>query len=55
MTWHTGWIKKTDAFHIQISRELIAGICLFPCVQPMCMVNDCKRTVPFQFLHSNAF
>ena len=26
--------KKTDAFHIQISRELIAGICLFPCGHP---------------------
>ena len=26
--------KKTAAFHIQISRELITGICLFPCVQP---------------------
>ena len=23
-------LKKTDAFHIQVSRELIAGICLFP-------------------------
>ena len=29
------WVskKKTDAFHIEISRKLIAGICLFPRVQ----------------------
>ena len=26
--------KKTDAFHIQISK-LIAGTCLFPCLQPI--------------------
>ena len=28
-----GESKKFDPFHIQISRELIARICLFPCVQ----------------------
>ena len=32
--WQYRVSKKNDAFHIQISRELIAGICLFPCVQP---------------------
>ena len=31
----TGWVKQTDAFHIQISRKpIIAGIRLFPCEQP---------------------
>ena len=43
--------KKTDAFHIQISHELIAGICLFLCYHVYSqheVVNDCKSTVPIQ-------
>ena len=44
--------KKTDAFHSHISRELIAGICLFPCVQQHEVVNYCKSTVLFKFLQS---
>ena len=35
--------KKTNAFHIQISQKLIAGICLFPRVQQHEVVNDCNN------------
>ena len=51
-TPNTGCVKNTDAFHIQINSELIAGICLFPCVHEgaapftvLKYLEHCSRTV----------
>ena len=39
--------KKTDAFHIQIGGELIAGIKQFPCVQPTGRGYSCTITMHY--------
>ena len=41
--------KNFDAFHIQISRKIIARIWQFPCVQPTSEVQCVpKKVLPFE-------
>ena len=47
--------KENGSFHIQISRELIAGIVCSHVYSQHGVVNDCKSTVPFKFLQLKLF